>query len=50
MPDLFVENCSYNPAAYGIVNGQLVHFRELCPFRIYIPSKPKKTVLKFGHV
>ncbi|UYV79909.1 hypothetical protein LAZ67_18001024 [Cordylochernes scorpioides] len=36
----------YTPAEYLTVDEMLVGFREKCPFKIYIPSKPNKYGIK----
>ena len=38
----------YVPGTDITVNEQLVPFREKCPFRQYIPSKPAKYEKKYG--
>ena len=42
--NIFVSNCKtlYSPHAYCTIGEQLVGFRGLCPFKIYMPQKPSK--------
>ncbi|XP_065651233.1 piggyBac transposable element-derived protein 4-like [Hydra vulgaris] len=46
--EMFITKCksNYNPSAYLTVDEQLVTFRERCPFKMFIPTKPGKYGMK----
>nr|CAH7758836.1 unnamed protein product [Callosobruchus chinensis] len=41
------ENCSHS--AYVTIDEMLQNFRGKCSFRVYMPKKPGKFGIKFGH-
>ncbi|CAB3250201.1 unnamed protein product [Arctia plantaginis] len=46
--DLFIAQCkmNYSPGSNVTIDEQLLGFRGRCPFRMYIPNKPKKYGIK----
>jgi hypothetical protein len=44
----YVENWTayYSPSIHCTTDKQLLSFRDRCPFRVYIPNKPDKYVIK----